>query len=287
MKVCEIDGTTKITGLLGNPVGHSLSPIIHNHAYGTLGLNYVYVPLGCEKQQLSSLIDGLRALQFAGANVTIPYKEEILSFCDVLSPLSQLTGTVNTLYWDEHRLCGTTTDGAGFFRALTADGFSPQGKRVLIVGNGGTARTLAMVLAHEGKTGDIILAGRNSKKVTHLIEEVYEKTSTRIHGVHLPDDLAQVLPGIDLLIHCTPLGMHPHESQTPFDTSLLSSHTYVFDAIYNPAETALLRGAAQQGCACQNGLRMLLLQGLESQRHWTGVEVPLDIFSISELQKKV
>ena len=107
----QITGTTKVTGLIGNPVAHSLSPLIHNHAFATLGLDYVYIPFGIEEAHLEELVKNLRNLQFAGANVTIPYKSAIIPFCDTISELSRLTGTVNTLYWDGPTLVGTTTDG--------------------------------------------------------------------------------------------------------------------------------------------------------------------------------
>ncbi|MGM0442852.1 MAG: shikimate dehydrogenase [Fibrobacterota bacterium] len=286
MKKQNIRGTTRITGLLGNPVGHSISPQIHNHIFAHFNHDYVYIPLGVGEQDLKGLLNSLRALNFAGANVTIPFKTAVIPFCDTLSPLSKLTGTVNTLVYSDGSLHGTTTDGAGFLRALRSDGFEPAGKSVCILGNGGTARTIAMVLAHEGLPADLTLLGRNQQKVDTLAREVREKTGMHVRG-GLLENAQSICPESDLVVNCTPLGMAPHSDKTPLADVSLSRDTYLFDAVYNPLQSRFLREGRARGCAGQNGLFMLLFQGLESSRYWTGQGVSADIFQKHELEEMV
>ncbi|MGM0462268.1 MAG: shikimate dehydrogenase [Fibrobacterota bacterium] len=288
MNYQKICGTTKITGLLGNPVAHSISPLIHNHAFASLGLDYVYVPLGCGENDLDTLVHALRGIGFAGANVTIPFKSKIIPLCDSISPLSEMTGTVNTLSYSDGKLHGTTTDGAGFLRALDEDNFHISRARVVILGNGGTARTLAMVLAHESPVSDIVILGRRAERAAALADEIRDKTgfpvrSNLLHDHAGRDDISRA----DLLVNCTPVGMHPQEDALPVDAECLSKRTYVFDAIYNPVETQLLAAAQKKGCPYQNGLLMLLYQGLESFYHWTGRHVSASLFPLPKLQKMV
>jgi len=284
----KIEGTTRITGLLGNPVKHSISPIIHNHAFNSLNLDYCYIPLGCDVSELGALIGSLRALNFAGANVTIPYKSEIIQYCDEVSELSQITGTVNTLYYKDETLCGTTTDGEGFLRALAEDNFDPAGKRIVILGNGGTARTLAIILAYKKIPSLLTILGRNTEKVDRLVEEVKDKTRFATNGSTINSEFGEkILREADLVINCTPVGMSPNTNLSPIILETMQANTYYFDAIYNPVQTLFLKNAESVGASFQNGLQMLLFQGLESFTHWTGEKVPLDIFSIEELYSAV
>ncbi len=286
MKYQKITGTTRITGLLGNPVKHSISPLIHNHAFSSLGLDYCYVPLGCEEDKLERLVSSLKALNFAGANVTIPYKSDVIPFCDELSPLSKITGTVNTLYMENNRLCGTTTDGDGFLRALEEDNMDPADKNVVILGNGGTARTLAMVLAYKMIPGKLTILGRNSVKVSTLALEVTDKTEFKVEHSTF-DSASEILKNAEIVINCTPVGMAPNENNTPVSAELMHSGCYYFDAIYNPTKTQFLKNAEKVGATHQNGLQMLLFQGLESFVYWTGRTAPLSLFDLDELLSAV
>lgn len=284
----KITGTTRIAGLLGNPVKHSISPLIHNHAFSSLGIDCCYVPLGCEAEKLGGLISSLRALRFVGANVTIPYKSDVIHFCDELSPLSEITGTVNTLYMDGEKLCGTTTDGDGFLRALTENGFDPQGKKIVILGNGGTARTLAMVLAHKLIPKELMLLGRSNEKVRVLSHEVYSKTEFGVeHAVFGSETAEKALADADLVVNCTPVGMSPREDASPISKESMNKECYYFDAIYNPTETLFLKNARELGASHQNGLQMLLFQGLESFTYWTGETVPVSIFNLDKLLSEI
>ncbi len=288
MKSNKIIGSTILTGLIGNPVSHSISPIIHNHAFAVLDLNYTYIPLGTAPETLDSMVKTLRSMNWAGANVTIPYKSDIIRSCDKISTLSQLTGTVNTLYWKDDQLCGTTTDADGFLQALKSDSFDITNKKVVILGNGGTAQTLAIVLAHKKLPSEITIIGRNKEKIESLANEVSSKTDFPITTITFSDDkLHKTTLDSDIIINCTPIGMSPHSDKSPLPKEALSSTTYIFDAIYNPGETELLRLAREKGCSHQNGLKMLLFQGLESFQYWTGKRATEEIFNINELQALV
>ena len=185
-----IRGSTKLIGLIGNPVEHSLSPQIHNHALKALGLPFAYVPLMVPAQSLHTAMCALRALSFIGANVTIPHKRRVLPYCDILSPLSTVTGAVNTLYFRKNLLYGTTTDVEGFFRALSWMGHDPAHGRIVILGNGGIARTLAFALALDQRPQSLTLIGRDGARVSALAEEVSNHTSIYAGHTYFPTPVA-------------------------------------------------------------------------------------------------
>ncbi len=288
MKSQTITGRTRLIALLGNPVDHSLSPAIHNHALATLDLPYAYVALPTPPQEVHTAMAALRACGFKGANVTIPHKQAVIPWCDHISELSRKIGAVNTLYFRKGLLHGTSTDAFGFFRALTSRGVDPADKDIVILGNGGTARTLAYGLWLESAPKSLSLVGRNQARVRSLAQEVSRECSheTRWATFDSPQ-AASLFENCALLINCTSVGMNSSLDRTPVDASFLHEGMVVFDAIYNPAETRLLREARQKGCLVENGLRMLLYQGLSSFEFWTGVSVPDDIFDLGELRQLI
>lgn len=281
-----IRGDTRLVCLLGNPVAHSLSPQIHNHAFRTLGLPYVYVPLSVKAEGLRHVIYALRSVSALGANVTLPHKQRTALYCDVLSPLSYRLGAVNTLYFRENMLHGTTTDPEGFLRALASIGHDAHGGHVVMLGNGGTARTLAAALAMERIPETLTLAGRNLQRVTALAAEISAAMNFAVPVLALDDPkLADAMARCTLLVNCTSAGLHPNIDETPLDKKYFHSRMTVFDTIYNPAKTRLLAEAAAAGCKTENGLRMLLYQAIASLTLWTGIDVREEIFNIEELQK--
>ena len=281
-----IRGDARIVCLLGNPVAHSLSPQIHNFAFQKLGLPYVYIPLAVNAAGLHHVMYALRSVSALGANVTLPHKQRAASFCDVLTPLSYRLGTVNTLYFRKNMLHGTTTDPIGFLRALAAMGHDAHGGNIVIIGNGGTARTLAAALALERIPEALTLVGRNLQRVTDLASEISGAMNYPVRSFALDDpDIAGTMARCTLLVNCTSAGLHPNTGETPIDKKHLHRRMTVFDTIYNPSKTRLLAEAAAAGCKVQNGLRMLLYQGLASFTLWTGIDVREEIFDIEELQK--
>jgi shikimate dehydrogenase len=280
-----IKGTTKIVCLFGNPVAHSISPQIQNHAFRSMHLPYVYIPLDVPRGKVHVAVDMLRSFAMAGANVTIPHKAQIVIYCDVLSPLSQRIGAANTLYFLNGLLHGTTTDPEGFLRALHTMGHDPKGGNIIILGNGGTARTLAYALALERIPAALTLVGRNAGKVKTLAEEISSGSGFRVSAYGSGDDAcAGLFSQCSLCVNCTSAGMHPDTGTTPIDKKLFHRGMTVFDTVYNPPITRFLREAADAGCTVQNGLRMLLFQALASFKLWTGVEAREELFDIRELQ---
>jgi shikimate dehydrogenase len=285
MNSVTIAGNSRIVALIGDPVAHSVSPVIHNHLFAHYKLPLVYIPLKTSSAHLRNAITMLRDSGFAGANITIPHKQAVLSVCDTISDLSQKTDTVNTLYWHENRLRGTTTDAQGFFTALAGMKISIAGKKIMILGNGGTARTLAYALSLEKRCAKIVLAARTKTKADLLAHEITNTTSFLIDTVEISSaSFPQELAESSLLVNCTPVGMHPNLNQTPFDVSLLTSTTAVFDTIYNPAQTMLLKAAKQIGSVALNGLPMLLHQGLASFTYWTGISADTSLINLNDVQ---
>jgi len=285
-----ITGATKIVCLLGYPVAHSISPQIHNSAFAALGLPYVYVPLGVEPRSLHSTVYTLRCSDsMVGANVTIPHKERALRFCDEISELSAATGTVNTLYFKGGRLCGTTTDPIGFYRALGAAGHELDGSDdVVVLGSGGTARTLCSALLLDKKCRSLVIAARSVDKAEMLVSSISKLGTASVSCVKIgAPQCAEIFEKCSLLVNCTSVGMCPNVDDTPLDKSFFHAGMTVFDVVYNPGETRFLREAARSGCRVKNGLLMLLYQGLESFRYWTGVDAPEGIFDEAWLQSLV
>lgn len=280
----EIKGSTRFVCLLGNPVAHSLSPQIHNLAFSKLGLPFVYIPLAVGAHGLPSVIQTIRECSFLGANVTLPHKRAVLYYCDKISNLSRLTGTVNTLYFKDGELHGTTTDPEGFFRALASMGCDIVNQHIVILGNGGAARTLAVAIADSKSAASLTIAGRNELKVKTLCEEISVITGTTVEdAVFQNTSLKTALNRCTLLVNCTSAGMHPHEEEIPINASLLHANMTVFDTIYNPKKTRLILEAESRGCVVQNGMRMLLYQALASFKYWTNIDVPEHIYDLDTM----
>jgi shikimate dehydrogenase len=285
MREQRISGSTRLVGLLGWPVAHSVSPTLHNHLFRHYGCDLAYVPLPVAPADLHTAIHALRACGFAGANVTIPHKRAVLPYCDRVSELSERIGAVNTLWLRDGLLWGTTTDPAGFRRALAWMGHDPKAGHCVILGNGGTARTLAFALALERLPASLTLVGRNAARVEALAREVEAGSGGVVRAVALDSpDLAPVMQQCTLLVNCTSVGMHPDVAATPLPKRFLNERMTVVDAVYNPAETVFVREARAAGCRVQNGLRMLVYQAFESFTHWTGVEVDEHVVDFDELQ---
>lgn len=288
METDMIDGKTRLIGIIGNPLGHTLSPYIHNYLLEKFDLPFVYVPLCVAHESLPMLVHSLRAVNFAGANVTIPFKRAVIPYCDTISELSRLTGTVNTLVMRHDLLHGTTTDAEGFFQALLHTGYNTSGGEIVICGNGGTAQTLAIAMALEKKIKTLTLIGRNASRLRTLVAEINIKTgfSPEFALIDTAESL-KALQQCNLLVNCTPVGMSPNIDESALPPEVFHRGMTVFDTIYNPLQTRLLDYAAQAGCKTQNGLRMLVYQGLASFKLWTGIEATIDLFDLENLRTMV
>ena len=287
-----IDGTTKLLGVLGWPVEHSMSPVMHNAAIEAAGLNACYVPLPCPPEALGDVIAGLRGMGFLGANVTIPHKQAVIEHLDGLSDEARFTGSVNTLYWEGDRLMGTSTDAPGAVLNLRQAGIELDGKSVGVLGTGGAARALAFVLARGSCAGtggnratyrlpELTILGRHREKVEKLAQDIMAGTggggATGTGGGSatgtvirpgLLADFAAVGRDADLIINCTSVGMVPNTAGCPIDPALLEPRHAVYDIVYQPRETVLLRESKRKGCRTVEGIGMLVHQGAASFRTW-------------------
>lgn len=268
----------KIVGIIGFPLGHSVSPAMHNAAFKELGLDYEYIPFEVEPADLKEALTGLRALHSAGFNVTIPHKETILPLLDDITKLARTIGAVNTVVNQDGELIGYNTDGPGFIESLKEDaGFEPKGKKVVVLGAGGASRAVTAMLAEMG-AASLIISDIIEDKAKDLSEYTGSLSQTRCGWSKIDSLLLKSeIEHADLLVNTTPLGMHPEINKSPLpDKVKLPKDLLVYDLVYNPAETKLLKTAKAAGCKTVSGLGMLVRQGALAFTVFTGEEAPLE-----------
>jgi shikimate dehydrogenase len=256
-----IDQKTDLYGVVGNPIVHSLSPVMHNAAFSESGLNAVY--LAFETGDIDGCIQGIRTLGIRGMSVTIPHKSAVIPLLDEVDGLAKRIGAVNTVANDKGRLVGYNTDAVGALKALK-EKIELPGKTCLIIGAGGAARAIGFILMDYDVS--LIVSNRSFKRG--------ESLARSLGCPSVPLREAKDIQA-DLLIHATPVGMYPHEDQCVISREVLKEGMVVMDVIYNPLETMLLRMAKEQGCMVIDGLGMFIHQGAEQFRLWTGLEAPL------------
>jgi shikimate dehydrogenase len=272
-----ITAQTQLCGLLGNPVDHSLSPAIHNAAFEELGLNFAYLAFPVE--DLENAIRGIRALgHIRGFSVTIPHKVSIMSMLDSVETTAKHIGSVNTIIKDRGILVGSNTDASGALQALRQGGVDLAGQRVVMLGSGGAARAIAFGLCMEGNIGHLTLLGIDNQERSALATDLKAKT-----GISITDDqlnssiLGHALADSHLLIHCTPIGMHPKIKETCVPKELLHTGLTIMDIVYNPLNTQLLQDAQAAGCRTIQGVEMFLHQAVGQFELWTGESAPVEI----------
>jgi shikimate dehydrogenase len=272
-----IDAKTRLCGLLGNPVEHSLSPAIHNAAFQHTGLNYVY--LAFKVEDLEGALRGMRALNnFRGASVTIPHKVSVLPYLDDLEPTARNIGAVNTIVSDAGVLTGYNTDASGALSALRMAEVLPEGARILLLGSGGAARAIAFGLCMDAKLESLTILAILDQERDSLVRELREKTGMPVAGYQLsPQTLTRHLPETHVLIHCTPVGMSPKVNETCVPAHFLKPPLIVMDIVYNPLETRLLTEARQAGCKTIPGIEMFLHQAVGQFKLWTSTPAPIDV----------
>ena len=270
----KIKGSTNIVGLIGHPVEHSFSPPMHNAAFDALGMDYTYVAFDVNPAELQKAIEGARSLNIRGFNVTIPHKIEVMKYLDEIDDVARLIGAVNTI--DFKNLKGYNTDGIGAVRAIE-EVTSIKNKNVVIAGAGGASRAISFYIAKYGADSLTIL-NRNVDKAQSLAGDV---SNSGLIGDVKSDSINEInayLADADILVDTTPLGMHPHINDQPIATAEnMHDELVVFDAVYNPNETVLLKQAIEAGAKPVYGIKMLLYQGAESFKIWTGADAPVDI----------
>ena len=278
-----ITGHTGFTGLLGSPVAHSLSPMMHNEAFRILGLDYVYLCFDVNEQCLEEAVKGLKVCGIRGFNLTMPDKTKMAELADELSPAAKIIGAVNTVVNDNGRLTGHNTDGVGFLRSVRDAGLDITGQSVTILGAGGAATAICAQAALDGAASIRIFARPKSRfhgRTLKLVDTINQSTGCRAELWDQADisALKKSLETSLLLVNATSVGMAPDtENSLISDMSLLPPSLTVSDIIYNPRETRLLLLARESGHKTFNGMYMLLYQGAEAFRLWTGLEMPVNV----------
>lgn len=276
-----ITGHTRLTALLGSPVAHSISPLMHNEAFQLLDLDYTYLCFEVNEKTLPAAVDGLKACGIRGFNLTMPNKNKIVELLDELSPAARLIGAVNTVVNDDGHLTGYNTDGVGYMQAVKDAGYDITGKAITIMGAGGAATAICAQAALDGVEKIHIFARETSRfwdRTQKLAENINSTLPCKavLHENKDTAALAQAISESALLLNATSVGMAPNTEGTIIeDTSLYHPDLIVSDVIYNPRETRFLKEAREAGCRTFNGMYMLLYQGAEAFRLWTGKEMPV------------
>lgn len=284
-----INGSTRVYGIIGSPVGHSLSPLMHNAAFQYLKINAVYVPFDVKKVT-RSLGKAISSLGIGGLSVTIPHKTWAASIADNPDPLTQRCGAANTLIPEENgSISAYNTDGPGAIRALKTVENNIRGKRILLIGYGGSATAIAHTLLLEENPASLIIAGRNGKKreaFRDSLKKIYENQHTLIRSTDYSDFHPEE---VDIIIHTTPLGMKGKPAELPLPVEFIQKYHTVYDIVYNPARTPLLTEAEKVGARTVRGYLMLLYQAVIQFELFTGQKAPESLMEkelLSALRKQ-
>lgn len=275
----RVKGKTAVIGLIGNPVEHSVSPQLHNTLSNILGIDAIYIPMKVERGCLHDAVKGYKAANFKGFNVTIPFKEEIIEFIDFCSDEVKITGSANTVRIAEGWTYAFSTDAEGFARSFEQQtGSQFKNKNVLMLGAGGTARSLALKIAGRGAAG-LTISNRTVERASEIASIVKDNTSltTKAEGLEKLEDQA-FIDSFDIIVNTTSLGMHPKVDECPLGSNMkLKANQVVYDVIYNPAKTKLLKLAESYGCKAVNGMGMLFWQGMLAYEIWMDIKIPEEV----------
>ncbi len=280
-----VQGDTRVYGLIGNPIAHTLSPLIHNSLNKILGNNAVYVPFEVFSQGLKAALEGAYELNIQGLNVTYPYKEAVIPHLIDMDAYGKQIGAVNTLKKSEGGYVGYNTDACGLLMSLKEEQIQIENHNILIIGAGGAAKAAAMALSSQ-KAKKIYIANRTEKRAEDLAKAVQQYYSLPIEVLPLSD--IHLLNDVDICLQTTSLGMHPQEGQSPVnDDSFFNKITVAVDIIYNPWESLFLKQAKKAGCKTVNGFGMLFYQAVKAYEIWIGQEISKDkIASLYQSLKK-
>jgi len=270
-----VNGKTKITGIFGNPIEHTLSPLMHNSAFSELGLDMCYIPFKVSPDDLSNAVQSIRALNLAGVNITVPHKENVIPLLDKVDDEATFIGAVNTITNHNGILTGYNTDGRGFMSSLAEESVSVDNKEVVMIGTGGAARAVSYYLSE--KASKLSMFDIDRSKADNLVSDL-GKIRNNVYLLDNPDDLGK--PSI--LINATPLGLHS-DDPLPVNADIISSDMVICDLIYK--QTPLLIKASEKGAKTVNGSGMLLWQGVLAFELWTGVKPPVDTMRLNLMSR--
>ncbi len=271
-----ISGHTRVLCVIGYPIEHSMSPIMHNAVIRELKLNYIYLAFKVSPNNLNLAVKGFRAFNIKGINVTLPFKQKIMNYLDDIDPIAQKIGAVNAIKNDNGNLSGRNTDAEAAKNALINAGYTTSGKNLLILGAGGAARALTYILAED--INKIIIANRTEKRAIKLAKELKKNFSIKVEGKRNSISvLKEESKKADILINTTPLGMYPSVEKSPIPAEFLHKDLIVYDIVYNPLETKLMKDATKIGCNTIGGLDMLVNQGALAFEWWTNKKPNIDL----------
>ncbi len=283
----KINGKTRICAIIGDPVEHSLSPIMHNAAFEEIGLNLVYTAFKVNARNLKTAILGAKSLDILGLNITMPHKNTVIKYLDELDPVAQAINAVNTVVNQQGKLIGYNTDGSGIMKALKENRVYPLDKKLVLLGAGGAAKAIAYQVSQEVK--ELVILNRTLEKAKTLAE-MLKNSKIKIKSQTLSlNTLKKELSNADILINATSVGMNPDINRSPVPSEYLHSDLSVMDIIYNPIKTKLIEDAETVGAKIVSGIDMLIYQGAVSFEIWTSSPAPIDIMKnaiLNELKKR-
>jgi shikimate dehydrogenase len=264
----NISTHTKILCIIGHPISHSMSPLMHNIALKDLNLDYMYIAFDVIPDNLKQALEGIKALNIRGINVTIPHKEKVIRYLDVLDPIAQKIGAVNAIKLKDSLFFGRNTDAEGAIQALRNSGINTSGLDVLLLGSGGAAKAVSYGLIQT--INKLTILNRTEQKAKELANKLKKESRAEIEAKKLNKTiLSNAIKEADLLINATPIGMYPSHHESIISRDMLHKDLAVFDLIYNPLETQLIKDAKTLGCKTLNGLDMLINQGALAFEWWT------------------
>jgi len=271
-----ISPATRFCMVIGDPIAHSLSPAIHNAAYAERGLDFVYV--ACRVQDVRGALAGMRAFSnFRGMSVTIPHKVTAMEFMDEIPEVDRAVGAINTVIHEQDKLVGINTDGPGALKALEDAGVDLNGKNVLMLGTGGAARAIAFTLAWDNRLAQLNLLDIDHAMMEKLAADLKAGTRTDIQFAAMNDDnLTAAMATADVIVHCTPVGMHPKEGVSLVPAHLFRPGQVVFDVVYTPLETKLMADARARGLQAISGVEMFINQAVLQFERFTGESAPME-----------
>lgn len=275
----KITGKTKLLGIIGDPIEHSMSPVIQNKAIAALGLDYVYVPFHVKEKDLSIVFDGFKAINVRGFNVTIPHKQNVIPLLTQITDTAKMIGAVNTVWLNEDGWHGTNTDIDGFIAPLKKIPKNWSNITPLVLGNGGASRAVIVGCSQLG-CQKINVVGRNLDKLKTFQQTWIESNLATEIAIYHWDELNQLISDSELIVNTTPIGMYPQINSSPFNeqqAQLIQSDTIVYDLIYTPSPTLWLQQAEKQGAMIIDGSEMLVQQGAVGFEIWTGKPAPVEI----------
>jgi shikimate dehydrogenase len=279
-----ISGKTRVCGVIGDPIGHTLSPTIHNAAFSHLGLDFVFLAFHVKAAGLENAVRGMRGLGIHGLNVTMPHKNAVISYLDQLDSAATFLGSANTILNENGKLSGFNTDGVGALNALREKGADLSEKKVLLLGAGGAAKAIAFSFAQEAES--LCILNRVPEKAAVLTDALNRVFGKKIVGGALSSNaLQKSLQDADVLVNATSVGMRPNVNQSLVEPQWLKPNLTVMDIVYNPVETKLAKDAKAAGAKVISGVEMLIYQGAESFEIWTGRSAPIEVMRKAALNK--